>query len=116
MSLDALRGLALGATFDVLSVAITVTRPAPDNSPIVTTGIWLDSLEEDRPVGTDLTRREPRRVMAVQRTASLGSMPRTTIIVAPELEGGSSLSWRVEGYERSMEPDLMRVVLVRISD
>jgi hypothetical protein len=41
---------------------IQVTRPAPDDTPVPTTGVWIPPpLEETRPVGTDFQRHEPRR-------------------------------------------------------
>jgi hypothetical protein len=114
MSLDAIRGVALAAQVAVTGVAIAVTRPAPDDLLVATTGIWLGPLEETRPMGTDFQRTGARKAMAVPKTASLPNLPRGTLIVAPEegFETGPLLNWRVDGYLAAVDPDLMRVVLI----
>lgn len=112
MSLDALRSFALGATFNVMGVAATITRPAPNNTPVVTTGIWLDEKREQEPFGTDFQKRGARKVFAVAVSAALPNAPRGTVVVAAELEGAAAKTWRVDGYDGEVEPDLMRLILV----
>ena len=128
MSLDGLRAVALGVQFAVMGVAITVTRPAPDDQPIGTMGIWLEPLEEARAMaGTDFQRLDARKILAVPRSDTLPSLPRGTTIAAAELEGGLVKLWRVDGYHtgshlttptsgRAVEPDLMRVSVMQMSD
>lgn len=118
MSFDALRASMLSLQFDMDGVAVTITRPAPDTVALTlpTGGIWMTPLDEQEPTGTDFSRRDPRKVMAVARTETLPTLPRGTLIVAAELDGGTPYTWRVDGYERPLEPDLMRVILVRVAD
>lgn len=114
MSLDALRASALDATFNILGVPITVTRPAPDDTPIVTTGVWLERpLEEPRAFGQDFQRLDARKVLGIIRTSTLQSVPRGTMILAPELEGTIDKTWQVDGYSNAVEPDLLRVLVVQ---
>ncbi len=116
MGIDALRTMALEVTFNVLGVAVSLTRPVPNDVAIETTGVWQEPLDEEQPYGHDLRRLDARKVMAVTRTSDLNDLPAGTIITAPELEDGDVLTWRVEGYDGPVEPDLMRVILVRIAD
>jgi hypothetical protein len=96
---------------------IQVTRPAPDDTPVPTTGVWIPPpLEETRPVGTDFQRREPRKILAVPRTTTLPNAPRGSIVLAPEAAGAAILTWKVDGYDKPVEPDLMRLIVVRSSE
>jgi hypothetical protein len=112
MDLTALRGRVLAANLAVHGVSATVTRPAPDNTPVTLTGIWLVPFaEEEMPHGRDFPRREPRRLFAIPKSA-LSGCPRNTLIVAAESRtGATSQTWRVDGFERS-DADHWRVVLV----
>lgn len=102
----------LGLAIDAFGVPVTVTRPDPDTSPVTTTGVWLAPLlDEGLPAGSDLQRREPRRVMAIARTSVLTSMKRNTLISAPEQLDGPTILWRVDSLDR-VEFDHWRVVLV----
>lgn len=112
MSFDSVRALALDIAFSNIGVPATVTRPAPDNAPVVTTGIWLEPEQETQPFGTDFQNRGPRKVMALRRTAALQNAPRGTAIVAPELAAGVAKHWRVDGYARPVDADEMRVILI----
>ena len=96
-------------------LAVTVTRPAPDNTPIATTGVWFNDAfeQEPRPYGTDFQRREPRRLMAIPRSA-VATMPRGTTVAAPEIQGGTSKTWRVDGLD-TVDADFWRVVLILVS-
>jgi len=117
MSLDALRSVALAAQAAVTGVQATVTRPSPDDTPVVTTIMWLGPLEESRPDGTDFQRTASRKELAVLKTAQLPNCPRGTIILAPEegYETGPILTWRVDGYLAAVDPDLMRVAVIQLS-
>ena len=91
--------------FDAITLAfgvpVTITRPAPDNAPIATTGVWLEPNTEDQPFGTDVRRAEPRRLLAIPRSALAMVPVRGTTVAAPEIEGGTVKTWRVDGVERS---------------
>ncbi len=113
MDLTALRALAQDVGFSTFGVPATVTRPAPDNAPVETTAVWLpDPLDETRPAGTDFQRREPRKVLALRRDAPLPTMPRGTIVAAPEISGGAVKNWRVDELDRTLS-DEWRVIVVR---
>jgi hypothetical protein len=107
--LRAVRALALTINFGVYGVPATVTRPAPDDVPIETTLVWLPLLTEDRPVNSDIHRRDPRRVLALRRT-DVSHAPRGTLIAAPELGGATTKTWRVEGIDR-MDADHIRLIV-----
>ncbi len=115
MDLTSLRAIAQDVGFAAFGVPATVTRPAPDNTSVVTTAVWLpEPLDETRPAGTDFQRREPRKVLALRRGDSLPTMPRGTIVAAPEISGGAAKNWRVDELDRTL-PDEWRVIVVRVS-
>lgn len=65
---------------------------------------------ERQPDGSQLTRRDPRRVLSVPRSASLLNVPRGSTIVAAEFAGGDPQTWVVEGYQH-VEADHMRLIV-----
>lgn len=111
MDFGGLRALVLDLNFTTHGVPATVTRPFPDETPIVTRGIWLTPITENAPGGTDFQRREPYRVMALSR-AEIPTIPRGSLIDAPEKSGDATQTWRVDGYERQ-EADQHRVVVIQ---
>jgi hypothetical protein len=114
MDLGPLRALALDLTSSAHGVTATVTRPAPDNSPIVTRGIWITSpLGESRPYGTDLQRRDPRRVLALPRSA-VSTLPRGSIVVAAEAPGGAVKVWRVDGLDPTVVVEQWRAIVIEV--
>lgn len=110
MALSSLRALAQSITASVLGVPITVT--VPNGDPVETRGVWDQRLDEQLAYGTDLARRDPRKVLAIQRTDTLTGIPKGSVIAAPETDDGEILTWRVDGYARPMEVDQMRVIVV----
>jgi hypothetical protein len=79
--------------------------------------VWLERpLDEQRPLGQDRQRLDPRKVLGIMRSTALSSLPRGTVILSTELEGGAVKAWRVDGYAASVEPDLLRVILVPTTD
>lgn len=101
--------------FAAFGVPATVTRRLPlEETPITTTIIWSTWLTDDAVTGSDLQRREPRRVVTV-RLDQVPSLPRGSIILAPEVAGGIVKRWRVDGPDR-LETDLARHVVVADPD
>lgn len=100
----------MSVCLDAFGVPITVTRPAPENTPVSATGIWLPDFMEDIPAGTSFQRREPRRVLAVS-LQEVGSLPRGTVIEAPLLADGPLVRWRVDAFDR-IDSDHARVTVV----
>lgn len=103
MDFGPLRGLATELAFNAHGVPATVTRPMPDETPIVTRGIWMTPglsrpFTEAYPGDFNLQRREPERVIVLRR-AEVPSLPRGTRIDAPEQSGGAIKAWRVDGIE-----------------
>lgn len=110
MDLGPLRTLALELNLAAHGVAATVTRPAPDDTPVTTTGIWHSGpVEDPQPYGTDFRRREPRRILALPR-ADLATLPRGTTISAPETIGGTAKTWVVDSLDR-VEADTWRAIV-----
>ena len=110
MDLGALRALVSDVNFSAHGVPATVTRPFPDDTPIETIGIWLTPITEDVPLGVDFQKREARHVFALQRS-TVPTVPRGTIILAPEWSHGTALRWRVDGHVQR-EADHTRVTVV----
>lgn len=103
---------AIGPALDAFGLSATITRPTPDNTPVVTTGFWLAELQEDQPVGREFKKRDPRRVFVVPRNAALPTAPSGSIVAAAEYEGGDVKSWKVDGFAQPVEVDTWRLILV----
>jgi len=90
----------------------TVTRP---HEPAITTTVaWVPPLTEEHPSGaTAARRRESRKVLAVRRD-QVPTVPRGTVIVAPEELDGTDETWRVDGVEHE-EHDHYRLVVLKVS-
>lgn len=99
------------AILRAFGLAITVTPVG--GLAVSATGVWTSPLEETMPFGQDYARREPRKVLAIYRTATLDVVPRGSTITAPEYEGGPSCTWRADGLDGLTSHDLIRVVVVR---
>lgn len=104
--------VSLGPIFDAFSVPATVTPP--DAVAIETRGVWVTSTTESRPGFGDLSKREQIRVLALKRV-DVPTVPRKTLIEAPETEAGAVLRWRVDGFE-TLEADCIRCVVVPAED
>lgn len=103
---------SMAAALSAFGVPATVTRLAPDDSPVSTCGIWMSPRVEQEPFGSDFQKIGARKVFALQRSALLPNAPRGTAIVAAEFDGGDVKSWRVDGYDGPLQPDSMRLILV----
>jgi hypothetical protein len=105
----------LGPILEAFGVPATVMRPAPDDTPIETTGIWISPLTAEMPSGlefrtTELRMTERRYLLALPR-ADVPTIPRGTRIAAPEVLGQVDQWWRVDGVEQA-DSDHHRVLLV----
>jgi hypothetical protein len=103
--------VAFEPLLDAFGVPATVTRPAPDNDPIETVGIWLLPHNMDEPIASGFQRREPVRVFALSKDA-VPTLPRNTRIEAPERAGGDIRVWVVDSADFD-DPDHTRALLVR---
>jgi hypothetical protein len=96
MDLAALRGVVLEVNFSTHGVAAQVTRPAPDDTVIVTTVIWLTAGSEQLPRGAGFGRVGPTHLMAV-RLDAVPTVPIGTVIMAAPPTGGTAMGWKVDG-------------------
>lgn len=110
IDLTDLRELVRDVNFNVHGVPATVTRPYPDDTPIETSVIWLQPITNDVPVGVDFQRREPERVLGI-RLDEVPTVPRGSVILAPERVGSVVSRWRVDALA-SLDADHGRYVVV----
>lgn len=109
--LSTLRGLVVAQNVRTFGVPATVTRPAPDDTPIETSGaIWVTPVTEEQPSGVAFSRRERRRVLALL-TSEVPTVPRGTVIEAPDERDGDTQRWVVQSVEIA-EAEHVRVVVV----
>lgn len=100
-------------------VPATVTRPAPNDTPI-TEGAdgkplhvaWVNDSTDALPSGIDLQRAEHMKLMAIART-DVPKVERKTIVVAPEVKGGANKTWQVDGTVSS-KFDEVRVLVIEV--
>jgi len=95
-------------------VPATVTRPAPDDTPIDTEVIWLPPPPTDVPFGLELQRQEPKRILSIP-LADVPTVPTGTLIACPEVLAGAVQQWTVDGFDR-YEFDAVRVIVVPAED
>jgi hypothetical protein len=112
MNLWPLRALVLDLNLGAHGVAAIVTRPAPNNTPINTTGIWGSPLEATTPYGPTLNRREPKRAFFLPRV-DVPTLPLGTTVQAAESTGGTPVNWKVDGYLEDVRPGFWPAVLVQ---
>lgn len=100
-----------GAFVSAFGVSATVQRPQAEAA-LSTRVIWLPTLNEDQPGGgTEFKRRDPRRLLAIQRTSALPTVEAGSVIVAPEESGGTVRRWTVDKLYEALEPDHVRVIV-----
>lgn len=109
-----LRALVLASNLAAHGVPITVIRPAPDDDPITTRGIWLTWDTESQQAGMDFQRREQRTVMGLRRL-DVPTVPRGTVILAPPKGGDTVQGWRVDGTDMVFA-DHVRVIVIAAPD
>lgn len=114
MDLGPLRALVLSINLEAHGVPVTVTRPAPDDEPIETRGIWLTPDTNEFPIGSDFSRREPIRILALSRLV-VPTVPKGTVIDAPEKAGDTMRRWLVDGLDRR-EADHTRVIVRDVTE
>lgn len=112
--LSAIRDLVLEINQFAHGVDAVVTRPAPNDTPIEARALWLTTVSEQRPIGGDAQVSEPQRVMVLSR-AEVPSVPRGTLIVAPEKAGAADQTWQVDG-EVGREADQIRVLVLPVDE
>ena len=116
MPVGTLRALVVATNVAAHGVAVTVTRPAPDDVPVATTGVWRRTPQESMPVSTDFRRAEPRKILQVPRTASLPTLPRGSIVLAPDETDGVDKTWQIEGFSDDAEPDFWLAFVALVNE
>lgn len=115
MDLSSLRTLVVDLTASVHGVDATVTRPG--QTAVTTSVVWdseaVDALEPPAFGGRDFQRREPRRIAKIPRTA-LATLPDGTTIVAPEKQGGTNVTWKMDGLATALDAYHWRVFVRRV--
>lgn len=81
-----------------------------DGVPVNTKGIWLRTPDEQLPVGRDFQRRDPRRLMALPLTGTLGDVPRGSLIAAALPNSTTVRTWRVDSID-AKDADEIRVLV-----
>jgi len=105
----------MGPFLEAFGLPATVTRPAPDDTPVPSTGFWLPARRDDQPVAaTGYQRVDPRRRFVLPRDAALPTLPTGSEVVAPEREGEVAKTWRVDEHDDVADPDCWRVLLKRV--
>lgn len=97
------------AIFTALGVPATVALPG-SVAPVETTVVWLPTHPLEEPVGAAMTRRGLQRIVSLRRD-EIAAAPRGTRIVAPDVPGGDTREWVVDGTDRD-EPDIVRVFVL----
>lgn len=92
-------------------VDATVTRPAPDDDPITTVGIWVPPDTVELP-GSEFQRREQIRILAFDVDA-VPTLPTGTLITAPERKDDAVKTWVVDGQApvNAIDADQRRVIV-----
>jgi hypothetical protein len=100
---------SIDSPFDTFGVAATITPVG--GSATAATIVWLTPATQGFPAGGEFTRKEIVRTAAVRRS-DVATLPKGSAIVAPEIEGGTRLGWRVDEFEHG-DPEHQRVVVIR---
>lgn len=98
------------AVLDAFGVAATVT--IPDGDPVETTILWQPPITEEYPTGSEYRRATPRRRMAIP-LSDVPTVPRGTVILAPEVSGEAAAEWSVDETER-VDSDHHRVIVTSV--
>lgn len=95
---------------DAFGLPATVTRPAPDDTPLAATVVWVTPQTIDSPGGSPFGRREASRSLGIAR-AQVPTVPRGTRVQVAEEDGGTVQWWQVDELE-IVEGDHVRAIVV----
>ena len=96
------------SALDAFGVDATVT--VPDGVPVATVVFWLPPVTVEVPAGEQFRRVEARRVIVVSK-ADVPQLPRGTVIVAPEVDGGDDRTWVIDEVQRVYEDHYRATVI-----
>jgi len=100
---------AIQSALDAFGLPAVVTPPGGPS--VETTAVWLPPVTVDHPIGQDLQRAEPKRVLALPYTPGVTSIPRGTVVVVPEMKDAAPASWKVDEVDR-VNPDEWRMTVL----
>lgn len=100
--------------FADFGIDVLVTRPAPNDTPIEATGIWMTPSTLDVPVSGGFQRREAKRAMALRRS-EVPTVPHGTVILAALPGVTTATHWRVDAPEIE-EAEYVTVTLLAAPD
>lgn len=102
---------SLDPVFSLFGVDATIPYPTGVAGPLTVRAVPLSYRPTDVPLGTDVRDPQYRIVFAFRRT-DVETLPRGTVIEAPEREGGAVVTWRVETLAH-IDAEELRVVVAR---
>ncbi|MDP3720770.1 MAG: hypothetical protein Q8T13_23660 [Acidobacteriota bacterium] len=103
--------VSMAAIMRAFGVPAVVTRPTPaDTTPIETTVTWVNASTDGNPVGFDLSRSEHMKLMVLRRD-KVPTVPKGTLVSAPEQAGEAAKLWKVDSTI-GIEFDQTRVLVV----
>jgi len=104
---------SIDSALEAFGLPAVVTRPAPDNTAVTTTGFW--SLPREGEVaGSDFGKLESQKLLVLPKSA-LSTLPRGTQVVIAETSGAATKTWLVEGLARVVEVDCWRALMKQTS-
>jgi hypothetical protein len=104
----------MSAVLSAFGLEGTVTRPAPDDAPINATVVWLPVAMGDVPSGMTSSRREKVCMLSVSRE-EVPSLPRGSIVEAPEVRDGDVKTWKVDATDLS-DAEHIRALVIEVRD
>jgi len=102
----------LNPAIEAFGLPATVTPPGVGQTPITTSGFWVSALAEEAPAGTELRRRDPRRVFVLPLSTAVPEQDRGALLAAAEYDGGVTKNWKVTGLGQVVEPDCQRLIVI----
>lgn len=101
----------MDALLSAFGVPATLTPVG--GSPVSVTAIWAGSPSfDENPVGHEFNRRQPRKVISIAKSSTVLSIPRGSVIVTSEKEGGEPVTWQVDNTELE-DADHFRLLVIR---
>lgn len=93
---------------------VPATVEVAGQTPVETSVIWILTQMDRAPAGSEFQRIEPVRIAVVDKTA-VPTLPRGSVIDAPERAGDTVASWEVDGpwaTDPTVHPDEHRVLVL----
>lgn len=105
---------SMASAIAAFGLPVLMVRPEVGAVPVSTSGIWVAPKVESMPLGTDMQRFAPRRVLAIPRNDGVPIPIRETVFLAAEYLGGPEINWRMDELEEPLEVDCYRVIVTQV--